>query len=96
MQIQKEHGLDIDPLDYHDAFLKFGLVHVVYEWALGVAFEDICERADVQEGSIVRCITRLDEFCRESGICAQIIGNPIMCHMMEAESVYQARCCFCL
>ena len=62
-------------------------MHVVYEWALGVAFEDICERADVQEGSIVRCITRLDEFCRESGICAQILGNPIMCQTMEAVSV---------
>jgi antiviral helicase SKI2 len=36
-KLQKEQGLDIDPLSYCDSSLKFGLVHVVYEWALGVS-----------------------------------------------------------
>ena len=31
-QLQKKHGLEIDPLEYSDSTLKFGLVHVVYEW----------------------------------------------------------------
>lgn len=38
-QLQKDHGLDVDPSDYCDATLKFGLVHVVYEWALGKILE---------------------------------------------------------
>jgi antiviral helicase SKI2 len=86
-QLQKEHGLDIDPADYCEGTLKFGLVHVVYEWALGVTFKDICELTDVQEGSIVRCITRLDELCREIRNCARVVGNPTLYRKMEAASM---------
>jgi antiviral helicase SKI2 len=42
-QLQKGLGLEIDPLEYYESRLKFGLVHVVYEWALGVPFRKICE-----------------------------------------------------
>ena len=86
-QLQKEHGLDVDPGEYCDGTLKFGLVHVVYEWALGVLFSKICELTDAQEGSIVRCITRLDELCREVRNCARVIGNPTLYRKMEAASV---------
>lgn len=86
-QLQREHGLDIDPLDYADKTLRFGLVHVVYEWALGVPFSNICELTDAQEGSIVRCITRLDELCREVRNCARVVGNPTLYRKMEAASV---------
>ena len=37
---------------------------VVYHWAKGVAFKEICSLTDVLEGSIVRTIVRLDETCR--------------------------------
>lgn len=86
-QLQKEHGLDIDPIDYTEGCLKFGLVHVVYEWALGVTFKNICELTDVQEGSIVRCITRLDELCREIRNCARAVGNPTLYRKMEDASM---------
>jgi antiviral helicase SKI2 len=69
--IQREKGLEMDPQDYCEGALKFGLVHCVYEWALGVPFRNICELTDVQEGSIVRCITRLDELCRDIRNCAR-------------------------
>jgi antiviral helicase SKI2 len=85
-QLQKEQGLDIDPGEYCDGSLKFGLVHVVYEWALGVPFKNICELTDVQEGSIVRCITRLDELCREVRNCARVVGNPTLYRKLEAAS----------
>jgi antiviral helicase SKI2 len=85
-QLQKEQGLDVDPGEYCDKSLKFGLVHVVYEWALGVPFKNICELTDVQEGSIVRCITRLDELCREVRNCARVVGNPTLYRKLEAAS----------
>ncbi len=84
--LQKEHGLDIDPIDYADSTMKFGLVHVVYEWAIGVPFSEICQLTDAQEGSIVRCITRLDELCREVRNCARVVGNPTLYRKMEAAS----------
>lgn len=83
-RVQKENGLPVDPTDYCDRVLKFGLVHVVYEWACGVSFASICMLTEVQEGSIVRSITRLDELCREVRNCARVIGNPTLYRKMEA------------
>jgi antiviral helicase SKI2 len=85
--MQRDHGLQIDPKDYCANSLKFGLVHVVYEWALGVTFSNICELTLVQEGSIVRCITRLDELCREVRNCARVVGNPTLYRKAETASV---------
>ncbi len=85
-QKQKDYGLPVDPLEYSATSLKMGLVHVVYEWACGVPFSSICELTDVQEGSIVRCITRLDELCREVRNCARVVGNPTLYRKMEAAS----------
>ena len=45
-----------------------GRTQVVYHWAKGVPFKDICELTDVLEGAIVRTIVRLDETCR----CAKL------------------------
>ncbi|GAA5893928.1 hypothetical protein JCM8208_001280 [Rhodotorula glutinis] len=55
--------------------LKFGLMEVVYEWARGMSFQQITQLTDVQEGTIVRCITRLDETCREVRDAARVVGN---------------------
>jgi antiviral helicase SKI2 len=85
-QLQRDCGLEVDPNEYCENSLKFGLVHVVYEWALGVSFKDICALTDVQEGSIVRCITRLDELCREIRNCARVVGNPSLYRKCESAS----------
>ena len=85
-QRQKDFGLPVDPLEYSANSLKLGLVHVVYEWACGVPFASICELTGVQEGSIVRTITRLDELCREVRNCARVVGNPTLYRKMEASS----------
>ena len=85
-QLQKECGLEVDPGEYCDQSLNFGLVHVVYEWALGVPFKNICELTDVQEGVIVRTITRLDELCREVRNCARVVGSPSLFRSLEAAS----------
>lgn len=49
------------------------VVQVVYHWARGVPFKDICQLTDVLEGSIVRTIVRLDETCR----CCGFLQPPI-------------------
>jgi antiviral helicase SKI2 len=85
-QLQKEQGLDVDPLEYAESSLRFGLVHVVYEWAIGVPFSAITQLTTAQEGSIVRCITRLDELCREVRNCARVVGNPTLYQKMEIAS----------
>ncbi|GAA5871318.1 hypothetical protein JCM1840_004411 [Sporobolomyces johnsonii] len=63
--------------------LKFGLTEVVYEWAKGMSFAQITSLTDVQEGTIVRAITRLDETCREVRDAARIVGNADLFNKME-------------
>nr|CAG8628111.1 9611_t:CDS:10 [Entrophospora candida] len=80
-EVQREKGVYI-PGDYVET-IKFGLVQVVYEWARGMPFKDIMELTDVMEGSIVRCITRLDETCSEIKSAAQLMGNIELCTKMD-------------
>ncbi|KAK7686619.1 hypothetical protein QCA50_010219 [Cerrena zonata] len=67
--------------------LKFGLVEVVYEWAKGMPFEQITDLTDVAEGTIVRCITRLDETCREVRDAARVIGDAELFKKMEEAQI---------
>ncbi|GMF11215.1 unnamed protein product [Phytophthora lilii] len=84
--IQLEQHLEIDPTVYCKGAFNFGLMEVVYEWARGMPFKQLCELTDVQEGSIVRCITRLDEVCREVRNAARVIGDPQLYRKMEVAS----------
>ncbi len=78
--VQAAHQLNFD--DFSTS-LKTGLVEVVYEWARGMAFEKITDMTDVQEGTIVRVITRLDETCREVRDAARVIGDADLFRKME-------------
>ncbi|MBA0609301.1 hypothetical protein Godav_021378 [Gossypium davidsonii] len=84
--LQAEFKLQITPEEYAQENLKFGLVEVVYEWAKGTPFADICELTDVPEGLIVRTIVRLDETCREFKTAAAIMGNSSLYKKMESAS----------
>jgi antiviral helicase SKI2 len=85
-RVQKECGLDIIPDEYCRSVLKFGLMEVVYEWAKGTPFEEICQLTNVMEGSIVRAIVRLDETCREFRDAARVMGNTHLFQQMRAAS----------
>eukprot|EP00043_Microstomoeca_roanoka_P011762 m.111284 g.111284 ORF g.111284 m.111284 type:complete len:1291 (-) comp15289_c0_seq2:139-4011(-) len=82
---QLDCGMAISVEEYLSE-LRFGLVEVVYEWARGMAFKQITELTDVAEGSIVRCIVRLDEACRDVKNAARVIGDPVLAQKMEKAS----------
>lgn len=84
--IQLEQQVVIDRKNAYENSLNFGLVEVVYEWSRGMPFKSICELTDIAEGSIVRCITRLQELCRKVRNAARIIGDPILYRKMEIAS----------
>ncbi|KAL9334093.1 hypothetical protein Peur_074232 [Populus x canadensis] len=85
-ELQSNYNIQINPEEYANENLKFGLVEVVYEWAKGTPFADICELTDVPEGLIVRTIVRLDETCREFKNAAAIMGNSAVYKKMESAS----------
>ncbi|CEH12518.1 antiviral helicase [Ceraceosorus bombacis] len=83
--VQTQHQLN--NIDY-ETDLKLGLVEVVYEWAKGMPFSQITDLTDVAEGTIVRCITRLDETCREVRDAARVIGDfDLFAKMEEAQNL---------
>jgi len=67
--------------------LNFGIAAVVYEWARGVPFKEIVGMTTIHEGSIVRCITRLDELIKDVRNAARVIGNPSLYRKMVAASL---------
>lgn len=83
--IQRSFNIDISTQDYVST-VNIGLVEVVYEWAKGVPFKQITELTDVLEGSIVRCIVRLDEVCRQVKNASRIIGDSSLYIKMEKTS----------
>ncbi|CAG8472035.1 6701_t:CDS:10 [Paraglomus brasilianum] len=86
-KIQKDLGLEpllkTPSMEQHAENLNFKLVNVVYKWAKQSHFVDIMQKTNVAEGSIVRCITRLHETCREVKSAARIIGRPTLQKKME-------------
>ena len=85
-KIQAEEGLmDISPSEYSRQ-INYRLMEVVYEWARGMPFADICNLTDVPEGSIVRSIVRLEETCREVKSAARIIGDVTLYSKLETAS----------
>ncbi|KAI9494833.1 NUC185 domain-containing protein [Zychaea mexicana] len=81
-QVQVDCGLPISVEDYVNS-LHFGLVEAVYEWARGLPFKHITDLTDVLEGSIVRCISRLDETTREVLSAARMVGDTNLYKKME-------------
>ncbi|CAN9492989.1 unnamed protein product [Ophioblennius macclurei] len=67
--------------------LKFGLTEVVYCWARGMPFAEIAQLTDVQEGTVVRCIQRLDEVLKEVRQAARIVGDSVLGSKMEKASL---------
>lgn len=88
--LSEAHGLPppgfIGDSDGKKTGLNFGLAAVVYQWARGVPFSEITGMTTVQEGSIVRTITRLDELCRDFRNASRVVGNPHLYRKMEAAS----------
>lgn len=63
---------------------NFGMVELVWQWAQGMPFSELMETSEIQEGVIVRTMTRLDESCREVRDAARIIGDISLGKKMEA------------
>eukprot|EP00057_Strongylocentrotus_purpuratus_P029781 XP_011684255.1 PREDICTED: superkiller viralicidic activity 2-like 2 isoform X2 [Strongylocentrotus purpuratus] len=73
-KVSMEAKLEIDEEDYVMSF-KSTLMEVVYAWASGASFSQICKMTDTFEGSIIRCMRRLEELMKEMCHAAKAIGN---------------------
>lgn len=51
---------------------------VVYRWCNGDSFADICKLTNCYEGSIIRCMRRLDELLKQMESACKVMGNEIL------------------
>ncbi|KAI7816196.1 antiviral helicase [Gamsiella multidivaricata] len=82
-KVSQECKLTLDEEEYVQSF-RAELMDVVYAWANGARFSQICKMTDVFEGSIIRAFRRLEELLRQMASAAKSIGNT------ELESKFAA------
>ncbi|XP_029023350.1 helicase SKI2W [Betta splendens] len=85
-ELQRDCGISQTAEEFVGQF-KFGLTEVVYCWARGMPFAEIAFLTDVQEGTVVRCIQRLDEVLKEVRQAARIVGDSVLGSKMEKASL---------
>uniref|UniRef100_A0A8C9ZIK3 SKI2 subunit of superkiller complex n=1 Tax=Sander lucioperca TaxID=283035 RepID=A0A8C9ZIK3_SANLU len=85
-ELQRDCGIPQTAEEFVGQF-KFGLTEVVYCWARGMPFAEIAQLTDVQEGTVVRCIQRLDEVLKEVRQAARIVGDSVLGSKMEKASL---------
>ncbi|XP_046908826.2 exosome RNA helicase Mtr4 [Dermatophagoides farinae] len=72
--VSKETKLEIDEKVYIEKF-RPNLMDVIYSWTKGKSFSEICKMTDAFEGSIIRCMRRLEELLRQMCQASKVIGN---------------------
>ncbi|EST07464.1 Helicase, C-terminal [Kalmanozyma brasiliensis GHG001] len=65
------------------AGFKVELMDLVLQWCNGAKFAEICKLTDVFEGSIIRCMRRLQELIRQLVSAAKAIGNEGLAEKFE-------------
>jgi ATP-dependent RNA helicase DOB1 len=77
VKVSNECNLKLDEQAYLDSF-RPELMEVVWAWCKGAKFAKICTMTDVFEGSIIRCMRRLEELMRQLTVAAKAIGNDAL------------------
>lgn len=81
-QVSVEAKLPLVEDDYVQQF-KPELMDVVFQWARGATFAQICKMTDVFEGSLIRIFRRLEELLRQMSSAANTIGNEELVEKMD-------------
>ncbi|CBK21972.2 uncharacterized protein [Blastocystis hominis] len=81
----EECKLPIDVEKYVEQF-KPVMMEIMYEWASGAKFVDICKMTTIFEGTITRCTRRLDELIQEVQAAVMAIGDKAQAEKFEMGS----------
>ncbi|KAL5342563.1 rRNA-processing arch domain-containing protein [Aspergillus crustosus] len=81
-KVAQESKLAVSEEDYVQSF-HWELMEVIYEWANGKSFADICGMTDVYEGSLIRVFRRLEECLRQMAQASKVMGSE------ELESKFE-------
>jgi len=73
-QVSQQAKISIDPDTYVEKFTG-NMMDGVFAWCKGAKFADICRMTNIFEGSIIRCMRRMEELLRQLTAAAKAIGN---------------------
>jgi ATP-dependent RNA helicase DOB1 len=73
-KVSIECKIELNEDEYIESF-RSELMDVVFAWCRGVKFAKICKMTEIYEGSIIRCMRRLEELLRQMAQAAKSIGN---------------------
>uniref|UniRef100_K3W7C0 Helicase ATP-binding domain-containing protein n=1 Tax=Globisporangium ultimum (strain ATCC 200006 / CBS 805.95 / DAOM BR144) TaxID=431595 RepID=K3W7C0_GLOUD len=73
-KVMQDAKIAIDVDEYAESF-NTSLVDVVIAWCEGAKFSQICKMTDSFEGTIIRCLRRLEELLRQLTVAAHTIGD---------------------
>ncbi|KAK5946466.1 ATP-dependent RNA helicase mtr4 [Knufia obscura] len=73
-KVSIESKLPMNEEEYVQSF-KWQLMPVIYAWATGKSFAEICKMTDVYEGSLIRTFRRLEEALRQMAEAAKVMGS---------------------
>lgn len=73
-KVSRECKMELDEESYLEKF-KPSLMDVVLAWCKGSTFAELCKMTDIFEGSIIRCMRRLEELLRQMVQASKTIGN---------------------
>lgn len=83
--ITQECKIPIDVDEYVQSF-EPSAMPVMYAWACGKSFSEICKMTTMFEGSIVRCMRRLEELLLQLRAASKSIGNTELQEKFEQGS----------
>ncbi|KAJ5915108.1 rRNA-processing arch domain-containing protein [Penicillium verhagenii] len=73
-KVSQESKMAVNEDEYVSSF-HWELMEVVYDWAHGKSFAEICTMTDVYEGSLIRVFRRLEECLRQMAQAAKAMGS---------------------
>lgn len=73
-KVSIEARLNLEEDTYIERFKPY-LMDIVFAWCNGASFSDLCKMTEIFEGSIIRCMRRLEELLRQMVQASKTIGN---------------------
>ncbi|XP_026194047.1 exosome RNA helicase MTR4 [Cyclospora cayetanensis] len=79
LQLQQQQQLqeekEVEAVEAYVNNFKHALVSLTYGWASGKSFASLIRNTSLYEGTVIRCMRRLEELLRQLACAAKAIGN---------------------
>ena len=86
-QQQQQQEREVEAIEAYVNNFKHALVSLTYGWASGESFASLIRNTSLYEGTVIRCMRRLEELLRQLACASKAIGNE----QLEAKCVSSIR-----